>query len=69
MEGASEDIALAVEIIRQLENLEYPEESILQAMVHVCRDTLQKLPEDRRQYWLQKLSNSFPSEEIHRKLN
>ena len=28
MEGASEEIALAVEIIRQLENLEYPEDSI-----------------------------------------
>ena len=69
MEGASEDIALAVEIIRQLENLEYPEESILQAMIMVCQDTLQKLPEDRRQYWQQKLSGSFPSEEILKKLN
>lgn len=69
MEGSSEDIALAVEIIRQLENLEYPEESILQAMIYVCKDTLQKLPEDRRQYWLQKLSVSFPTEEILRKLN
>lgn len=69
MEGTSEDIALAVEIIRQLENLEYPEESILQAMIHVCKDTLQKLPEDRRQYWQQKLSDSFPSEDILRKLN
>ena len=69
MEGTSEEIALAVEIIRQLENLEYPEESILQAMVLVCKDTLQKLPEDRRIHWQQKLSEAFPSEDIIRRLN
>ena len=56
MEGAPEDIALAVEIIRQLENLAYPEESILKAMVHVCQDTLNKLPDDgTREYWRQTL--------------
>ena len=52
MDGAPEEIALAVEIIRQLENLDYPHESILKAMGHVCVDTLNKLPNDRsRQYW------------------
>ena len=56
MEGAPEDITLAVEIIRQLENLAYPEESILKAMVHVCQDTLNKLPNDgTREYWRQTL--------------
>lgn len=69
MEGASEEIALAVELIRQLENLDYPEESILQAMILVCKDTLQKLPEDRRIYWQKKLSESFPSEDFIKRLN
>ncbi|WP_299731245.1 hypothetical protein [uncultured Endozoicomonas sp.] len=56
MEGAPEDIALAVEIIRQLENLNYSEESILQAMIMIFRDTLNKLPDDgSREYWQQKL--------------
>ena len=56
MKGSSEDIALAVEIIRQLENLDYPAESILQAMVHVCKDTLKKLPDEQsQQHWQQKL--------------
>ncbi|WP_067515146.1 hypothetical protein [Endozoicomonas ascidiicola] len=56
MEGAPEDIALAVEIIRQLENLNYSEESILQAMIMIFRDTLNKLPDDdSRKYWQQKL--------------
>lgn len=69
MEGASEEIALAVEIIRQLENLEYPEDSILQAMILVCKDTLQKLPEDRRIFWQQTLSKAFASEDIIGRLN
>ena len=56
MDGTPEDIALAVEIIRQLENLDYPEESILRAMVHICQDTLNKLPNDgTRELWRQKL--------------
>ncbi len=56
MDGAPEDIALAVEIIRQLEKLDYPEESILRAMIHVCQDTLNKLPNDEtRKLWQQKL--------------
>ena len=59
MEGASEDIALAVEIIRQLENLEYPEDSILQAMIYVCQDTLKKLPDAQREFWREKLEQTF----------
>lgn len=56
MDGAPEDIALAVEIIRQLENLDYPEESILRAMIHICQDTLNKLPNDEaREFWRQRL--------------
>ncbi|WP_422450104.1 MULTISPECIES: hypothetical protein [unclassified Endozoicomonas] len=70
MDGASEDIALAVEIIRQLENLNYPEENILKAMVHICQDTLNKLPNDgTREFWRQRLiaelldsSNDTPAE-------
>ncbi len=60
MENAPEDIALAVELIRQLENLEYPEESILQAMILVCKDTLEKLPDqESRKAWQNKLSQAF----------
>ncbi|MFK0572452.1 hypothetical protein [Endozoicomonas sp.] len=56
MDGAPEDIALAVEIIRQLESLDYPEKSILKAMVHICLDTLSKLPDDgTREFWRQRL--------------
>lgn len=70
MDGAPEDIALAVEIIRQLENLNYPEENILKAMVHICQDTLNKLPNDEtREFWRQRLiaelmdtSNDKPAE-------
>ena len=70
MDGASEDIALAVEIIRQLENLNYPEENILKAMVHICQDTLNKLPNNgTREFWRQRLiaelldsSNDTPAE-------
>ncbi|WP_257294990.1 hypothetical protein [Endozoicomonas sp. YOMI1] len=70
MDRASEDIALAVEIIRQLENLNYPEENILMAMVHICQDTLNKLPNDgTREFWRQRLiaelmdtSNDKPAE-------
>lgn len=62
MDGAPEEIALAVEIIRQLENLDYPHESILKAMGHVCVDTLNKLPDDRsRQYWQQILITEIRS--------
>lgn len=56
MTDTPEDIALAVEIIRQLENLEYPEEAILQAMIHVCKDTLNKLPDrESKRHWQNKI--------------
>ncbi|WP_448216024.1 hypothetical protein [Endozoicomonas sp. 2B-B] len=50
-----EDIALAIEIIRQLENLNYQPETILQAMMHICRDSLGKLPEQEKEQWRAKL--------------
>ena len=59
MDNSTEDIALAVEIIRQLESLNYPNESILQAMIYVCQDTLNKLPENKREEWRQKLEATF----------
>ncbi|WP_330927005.1 hypothetical protein [Candidatus Sororendozoicomonas aggregata] len=56
MDNTPEDIALAVEIIRQLENLEYPEHSILQAMIYVFQDTLKKLPSDKeKKDWQQRI--------------
>ena len=60
MDGVSEDISLAVEIIRQLENLDYPAEHILKAMIHVCRDTLNKLPNNEaREFWQKHLIEEF----------
>ncbi|WP_263080537.1 hypothetical protein [Endozoicomonas sp. Mp262] len=57
MEDTPEDIALAVEIIRQLENLAYPEEAILQAMIYVCKDTLNKLPDQAsKAHWRNKIT-------------
>lgn len=58
MEHLPEDIALAIEIIRQLENLDYTPETILQAMMHVCQDTLNKLPEEQQEHWRQQLQLS-----------
>ncbi len=56
MNDTPEDVALAVEIIRQLENLNYPEEAILQAMIYVCQDTLKKLPDNNlREQWRNKI--------------
>ncbi|MGI9273494.1 MAG: DUF2496 domain-containing protein [Endozoicomonas sp.] len=51
MDKGPEEIELAVEIIRQLENLDYSPETILQAMAIICRDTLGKLPEEERPKW------------------
>ncbi|WP_252178499.1 hypothetical protein [Endozoicomonas sp. 4G] len=51
----SEDMILAVEIIRQLENLNYQPETILQAMIYICRDSLGKLSERERQQWQERL--------------
>ncbi|OED43173.1 hypothetical protein ACH42_10810 [Endozoicomonas sp. (ex Bugula neritina AB1)] len=59
MDNTAEEIALAVEIIRQLENLDYPNESILQAMIYVCEDTLNKLPSDQKEEWRQTLETAF----------
>ena len=57
MDNSPEDITLAVEIIRQLESLSYPEDSILQAMIYVCQDTLNKLPdEETKAQWRSKIS-------------
>ncbi|WP_034832890.1 hypothetical protein [Endozoicomonas numazuensis] len=51
-----EDIALAIEVIRQLENLNYPPETILKAMLMVCKDSLGKLPERERESWKARLT-------------
>ncbi|MDP0561369.1 MAG: hypothetical protein QS721_03140 [Candidatus Endonucleobacter sp. (ex Gigantidas childressi)] len=57
MDNAPEEIALAVEVIRQLENLSYPADSILQSMVYICRDTLSKLPDEQaREKWRNKIT-------------
>lgn len=53
MDDLSEEMALAIEIIRQLENLDYSPETTLQAMMIVCQDTLNKLSDSDRKNWQQ----------------
>ena len=59
MDDLSEEMTLAIEIIRQLENLDYSPETILQAMAIISRDTLQKLPEKDRENWRQFIKSSL----------
>ncbi len=56
---ASDEVELAVEIIRQLENLDFSEQTILQAMVHVCRDTLNKVDGERQQMLREELLHAL----------
>lgn len=57
MSNAPDDIGLAVEIIRQLENLDYHEKDILQAMIYICQDTLKKLPNrEAREEWRKRIT-------------
>lgn len=53
MDNLPEEMTLAIEIIRQLENLDYPPETILQAMAIICQDTLNKLSDSDRKKWQQ----------------
>ena len=59
MDDLPEEMALAIEIIRQLENLDYSPETILQAMTIVCKDTLNKMSDDDRKNWQQFIENSL----------
>ena len=59
MDNMSEEMTLAIEIIRQLENLDYPPETVLQAMTIICQDTLNKLSDDDRKKWQQFLLGSL----------
>ena len=59
MDHESEYMALAVEIIRQLENLDYSVACILQAMIIVCEDTLNKLPPEQQETWQKKFEESL----------
>lgn len=56
---ASDEVELAVEIIRQLENLDFSEQTILQAMVHVCRDTLNKADGEQQQILREELLHAL----------
>ena len=54
-----EEMALAIEIIRQLENLDYRPETIIQAMTIVCQDTLNRLSDDDCKNWRHFIINSL----------
>ena len=55
-EQAPEHVKLAVELIRQVENLDFEEETVLEASLLVIQDTLNKLPQNSRLFWRQRLS-------------
>ncbi len=54
-EQLPDDVTLAVEIIRQIENLGYDPDTVLKAMSHICLDTLAKLSEEESHNWQKKL--------------
>ena len=54
---APDHVKLAVDMIRQIEHLQFPEETVLEASLLVIQDTLNKLPGDHRLLWRQKLSS------------
>ena len=55
LEEAPEHVRLAVDMIRQMENLDFPHDTVLEACLLVIQDTLNKLPDEQRLYWREHL--------------
>ena len=68
-EEEPEHVKLAVDMIRQMENLDFPEDTVLEACLLVMQDTLNKLPGDHRLEWRQRLGSilSAPGSYKHTK--
>ena len=56
-DDAPEHVQLAVDMIRQIENLEFPNETVLEACLLVIQDTLNKLEGNDRVAWRTRLSS------------
>ncbi|WP_281646699.1 DUF2496 domain-containing protein [Parendozoicomonas sp. Alg238-R29] len=57
MDDAPEHVKLAVDMIRQMENLNFPNETVLEACLLVIQDTLNKLESNDRLFWRNRLSS------------
>lgn len=55
-DDAPEHVQLAVDMIRQMENLDFPNETVLEACLLVIQDTLNKLDRNDRVAWRMRLS-------------
>jgi len=58
-ETAPEHVKLAVELIRQIENMQTPEDTVIEALVLITQDTLNKMPQEERLIWRNRLSHIF----------
>ncbi|MTI14439.1 DUF2496 domain-containing protein [Sansalvadorimonas verongulae] len=56
LDDAPEHVKLAVDMIHQMENLAFPNETILEACLLVIQDTLNKLEQEDRLFWRNRLS-------------
>ncbi len=56
-DDAPEHVQLAVDLIRQMENLGFPNETVLEACLLVTQDTLNKLGREDRLAWRSRLSS------------
>ena len=57
VDEAPEHVKLAVDMIRQMENLNFANETVLEACLLVIQDTLNKLKTEDRIFWRNRLSN------------
>ncbi len=58
-ENASDHVMLAVEIIRQIENMQVADETAVEAVMLVIQDILNKMPREERLIWRNRLSRTF----------
>ncbi|CAM3601333.1 DUF2496 domain-containing protein [Parendozoicomonas haliclonae] len=56
-DNAPEHVQLAVDMIRQMENLDFPNETVLEACLLVMQDTLNKMGREDRVAWRTRLSS------------
>lgn len=57
LDDAPEHVQLAVDMIRQMENLDFPNETVLEACLLVIQDTLNKMEREDRLFWRNRLSS------------
>lgn len=66
-DDAPEHVQLAVDMIRQMENLDFPNETVLEACLLVIQDTLNKLERKDRIAWRMRLSSILSAPANHGK--